>query len=247
MLFVIETEFTYWFAALRAYFLHLDNTYDAKPLNGGSKKQSSSSGGNKGMVTKDSFLTDWSDQDFLDTLILAGMFIKKKLLQAQTFKFEQDRQRQSSQMFIRTQCQVNEKIQKSRNIQDKNHQIIVEDSQNEIESIEQNIITFRHTEDYYIKYKYFEQLMIGPHIQFSIGNITLKQINNLFNLLNGKSSDESKTELASKKLEDMDQKVGGLLGKRNYQEDIDAICDEANQISLKAQKRDPAMVSYIEW
>ena len=34
MLFVIETEFTYWFAALRAYFLHLDNTYEAKPING---------------------------------------------------------------------------------------------------------------------------------------------------------------------------------------------------------------------
>lgn len=28
MLFINETEFTYWFAALRAYFLHLDNTYE---------------------------------------------------------------------------------------------------------------------------------------------------------------------------------------------------------------------------
>lgn len=76
MLFIIETEFTYWFAALRAYFLHLDNTYEVKPITG-SKKQISAT---KGLSTKDSFLTDWSDQDFLDTLILAGMFIKKKLL-----------------------------------------------------------------------------------------------------------------------------------------------------------------------
>jgi hypothetical protein len=29
-------------------------------------------------------------------------------------------------------------------------------------------------EDYYIKYKYFEQLMIGPHIKFAIENITLQ-------------------------------------------------------------------------
>jgi len=34
----------------------------------------------KGVVTKDSFLNEWSDQDFLDTLILAGMFVKKRLL-----------------------------------------------------------------------------------------------------------------------------------------------------------------------
>lgn len=91
--------------------------------------------------------------------------------------------------------------------------------------------------------------MIGPHIQFSIENITLKQINNLFNLLNGKGSDETKTELANKKLEDVDQKhnSGGLLAKRQFQDDIDAICDEGNQPPLKVQKRDPAMVSYIEW
>jgi hypothetical protein len=76
MLFIIETEFTYWFAALRAYFLHLDNTYEGKPING-TKKQINS---NKNVVTKDTFLSEWSDQDFLDTLILAGMFIKKKLL-----------------------------------------------------------------------------------------------------------------------------------------------------------------------
>jgi hypothetical protein len=77
MLFIIETEFTYWFAALRAYFLHLDNTFEVKPVNTtGNKKQATA----KGVVTKESFLTEWQDQDFLDTLILAGMFIKKKLL-----------------------------------------------------------------------------------------------------------------------------------------------------------------------
>lgn len=83
MLFVIETEFTYWFAALRAYFLHLDNTYEAKPINGSKKHIANAANSNKtGSLARDSFLTDWSDQDFLDTLILAGMFIKKKLLQA---------------------------------------------------------------------------------------------------------------------------------------------------------------------
>lgn len=56
--------------------------------------------------------------------------------------------------------------------------------------------------------------MIGPHIQFTIENITLKQINNLFNLLNGKAVDETKNEVASKKAEDTDQKNQGLLGKR---------------------------------
>ena len=76
--------------------------------------------------------------------------------------------------------------------------------------------------------------MIGPHIQFAIENITLKQINNLFNLLNGKGYDESKTEVANKKLEDIDQKGGVLLGKRSsFQDDIDALCDEGNQPPLK--------------
>jgi len=80
----------------------------------------------------------------------------------------------NNQMFLCTQSRLNEKMQKSRKIQDKNHDIIVEDSQNEIDSIEQNIVTFKHVEDYYIKYKYFEQLMIGPHIKFAIENITLQ-------------------------------------------------------------------------
>ena len=104
MLFIIESEFTYWFAALRAYFLHLDNTYEAKPMNGGSKKHhANTANSNKaGSLTKDSFLTDWSDQDFLDTLILAGMFIKKKLLQAQIIKFDTERNCHNSQMYIRT-------------------------------------------------------------------------------------------------------------------------------------------------
>ena len=55
MLFIIETEFTYWFAALRADFLHLDNTYEAKPANP-NKKQIAAS---KGLITKDTFLTEW--------------------------------------------------------------------------------------------------------------------------------------------------------------------------------------------
>lgn len=39
-------------------------------------------------------------------------------------------------MFLCTQRDLNKKMQKSRKIQDKNHDIIVEDSQNEIDSIE---------------------------------------------------------------------------------------------------------------
>jgi hypothetical protein len=77
MLFIIETEMTYWFAALRAYFLHLDNTYEIKAGSNNKIKQMQVI---KGVVTKDSFLNEWSDQDFLDTLILAGMFVKKRLL-----------------------------------------------------------------------------------------------------------------------------------------------------------------------
>ena len=42
----------------------------------------------------------------------------------------------NNQMFLCTQSRLNEKMQKSRKIQDKNHEIIVEDSQNEIDSIE---------------------------------------------------------------------------------------------------------------
>ena len=75
MLFIIETEFTYWFAALRAYFLHLDNSYEAKPAAGNKKHPMG-----KQLTPKDSFLSEWTDHDFLDTLILAGMFVKKKLL-----------------------------------------------------------------------------------------------------------------------------------------------------------------------
>lgn len=87
MLFIIETEFTYWFAALRAYFLHLDNNFEQRPSHSNKKN----SGVSKGAVTKESFLKDWSDQDFLDTLILAGMFIKKKLLQSQIVKYDMEK------------------------------------------------------------------------------------------------------------------------------------------------------------
>ena len=242
MLFINETEFTYWFAALRAYFLHLDNTYEAKPTNS-NKRQIAAT---KGQATNDAFITEWQDKHFLDTLILAGMLIKKKLLQSQIIKYETNKQYQNSQLYFSQQGQVNQKIQNSRSIQDQNHQIIVEDSQNEIESIEQNIITFKHTEDYHIKFKYFEQLMIGPHIQFTIDNITLKQINMLFNLLNGKGSEEPRTEQSAKNLEDIGQKVLGVLGKRKIADDLDGDKDvlEPNK---KAMKRDPVMASYIEW
>jgi len=44
MLFIIESEFTYWFVALRAYFLHLDKTFEPKPPSDtGNKKQIQSS------------------------------------------------------------------------------------------------------------------------------------------------------------------------------------------------------------
>lgn len=58
--------------------------------------------------------------------------------------------------------------------------------------------------------------MIGPHIQFVIENITLKQINNLFNLLNGKVAEEPRSEVTQKKLEDIDAKTTNLLGKRSF-------------------------------
>ena len=100
--------------------------------------------------------------------------------------------------------------------------------------------------------------MIGPHIKFAIENITLQQINDLYKLLNGKSSNSNEStkkmnEKACKKLEDFDK--GGkknnqaVLGKRQYQEDdIDALCNgEAFAPVQKAHKLDPVMVSYIEW
>jgi len=88
MLFIIETEMTYWFASLRAYFLHLDNTYENKIGNNNKTKLMQ---GIKGVVTKDSFLNEWADQDFLDTLILAGMFVKKRLLHQQLEAYDTNR------------------------------------------------------------------------------------------------------------------------------------------------------------
>ena len=49
---------TYWFASLRAYFLHLDNSYESKIGNNNKTKQVQVV---KGVVKKDSFLNEWSD------------------------------------------------------------------------------------------------------------------------------------------------------------------------------------------
>ena len=57
MLFIIETEMTYWFASLRAYFLHLDNSYESKLGNNNKTKQVQVV---KGVVKKDYFLNEWS-------------------------------------------------------------------------------------------------------------------------------------------------------------------------------------------
>lgn len=93
MLFIIETEFTYWFAALRAYFLHLDKNFEQKH----SKKKPSNAMNSAGtQAVKEGFLKEWSDQDFFDTLILAGCFVKKKLLQVQIQKFEMDKSVQNN-------------------------------------------------------------------------------------------------------------------------------------------------------
>lgn len=68
----------------------------------------------------------------------------------------------------------------------------------------------------------------------------------LFNLLNGKGSEEPRTEQSAKNLEDIGQKVLGVLGKRKTADDLDGDKDvlEPNK---KTMKRDPVMASYIEW
>ena len=90
--------------------------------------------------------------------------------------------------------------------------------------------------------------MIGPHIQFTIDNISLKQINTLFNLLNGKACEDSKIEQAAKNLEDIGVKVQKVLGKRGITDEIEPVQDQdVVEPNKKAIKRDPVMASYIEW
>ena len=95
-------------------------------------------------------------------------------------------------------------------------------------------MTFKHVEDYFIKYKYFEQLMIGPHIKFAIENITLVQINKLYSLLNGKATSNPEVNPKTTQKDRNQRKSGdkpadktggsgkseGVLGKRTFQEDL---------------------------